>query len=163
VNSMIKRAEVEIRRAGISSTKDKFTSQQLLIIASLVQAEGDAQDFAKISQVVRNRLRIGMPLQFDSTVHYIKGSRGSVFLSTQSTYLKSPFNTYRHYGLPPDPINNPGAKAMVAAANPEQGDWIYFITVAPGDTRFTASNDEFNSWKVLYKKNLRAGLFRSKK
>jgi UPF0755 protein len=163
VSSMIKRGQSEIRAAGIATKKDKFFPQQLLIIASLIQAEGDQKDFSKISQVVRNRLRIGMPLQFDSTVHYIKGSRGSVFLSTQSTYLKSPFNTYRHYGLPPAPINNPGSQAMTAAAHPEQGDWLYFITVAPGDTRFTASNDEFNTWKVLYKKNLRAGLFRSKK
>jgi UPF0755 protein len=102
-----------------------------------------------------------MPLQFDSTVHYIKGSRGSVFLSTQSTLLKSPYNSYRNYGLPPGPINNPGAKAMYAAVHPEKGVWLYFITVAPGDTRFTDSLDQFNNWKVLYKKNLRDGKFGS--
>jgi UPF0755 protein len=104
-----------------------------------------------------------MPLQFDSTIHYIKGSRGSVFLSTQSTFLRSPYNTYRNYGLPPTPINNPGAPALFAATHPENGPWLYFITVAPGDTRFTNTLDEFNTWKVLYKKNLRAGKFRSSK
>jgi len=40
-----------------------------------------------------------------------------------------------------------------------QGDWLYFITVAPGDTRFTASFDEFSQWKVLYTKNRKAGAF----
>lgn len=158
---MVSRAQSEMKLAGFPSSKEKFTPAQLLVIASLVQAEGDTQDFAKISQVVRNRLTKGMPLQFDSTVHYIKGSRGSVFLSTQSTLLKSPYNSYRNYGLPPGPINNPGAKAMYAAVHPEKGVWLYFITVAPGDTRFTDSLDEFNNWKVLYKKNLRAGKFGS--
>jgi UPF0755 protein len=52
---------------------------------------------------------------------------------------------------------------MYAAAHPEAGNWIYFITVAPGDTRFTDTLDQFYTWKALYKKNLRAGLFRSTK
>jgi UPF0755 protein len=101
-----------------------------------------------------------MPLQFDSTVHYVKKLRGNIFLSTQSTLIRSPYNTYQRYGLPPGPINNPGAKAMKAALNPEIGPWIYFITVAPGDTRFTDNLGQFNQWKVEYKKNLRAGKFR---
>jgi UPF0755 protein len=103
-----------------------------------------------------------MPLQFDSTVHYVKQSRGSVFLSTQSTFINSPYNTYRRYGLPPGPINNPGYDAMYASTHPEAGAWLFFITVAPGDTRFTDSIEEFNNWKVLYKKNLKAGKFRSR-
>lgn len=163
ISLMIRRGLSEIEKAGINKNSEEFTPAQLLIIASLVQAEGDEKDYVKISQVVRNRLRIGMPLQFDSTIHYIKGSRGSVFLSTQSTFLKSPYNTYRNYGLPPTPINNPGGPALYAANHPEKGPWLYFITVAPGDTRFTDNLDEFNTWKVLYKKNLRAGKFRSSK
>jgi UPF0755 protein len=161
LTQMMDRGLLEMKQAGLFETGGKFTPAQLLIIASLIQAEGDQKDFAKISQVVRNRLKIGMPLQFDSTIHYIKGSRGSVFLSTQSTYLNSPFNTYRHYGLPPAPINNPGGKALYAATHPESGAWLYFITVSPGDTRFTDSITEFNNWKILYKKNLKAGAFRS--
>lgn len=161
--SIMNRGLRELKAAGLDRKIDGFTPQQLLIMASLVQAEGDEKDFSKISQVIRNRLAIGMPLQFDSTVHYIKGSRGSMFLSTQSTYLNSPYNTYRKYGLPPAPINNPGSPAMIAAAQPTSGPWLYFITVAPGDTRFTDSLIEFNTWKALYKKNLKAGKFRSVK
>lgn len=162
LDQMIKRSLQEMSKAGFNTSSEKFTSAQLLTIASLLQAEGDERDFAKISQVVRNRLAKGMPLQFDSTVHYIQGTRGSVFLSTKSTLINSPYNTYRRYGLPPTPINNPGATAMYAAAHPEDGTWLYFITVAPGDTRFTDSYDQFSAWKVLYKKNLRAGKFGSK-
>jgi UPF0755 protein len=162
IEEMVLRSQREMKSAGIFTSQEKYSPAQLLTIASLVQAEGDQQDFAKISQVVRNRLVKGMPLQFDSTVHYVKESRGSVFLSTQSTLLNSPYNTYRRYGLPPGPINNPGSKAMYAATHPEKGAWLFFITVAPGDTRFTESIEEFNGWKVLYKKNLRAGKFGSK-
>ena len=163
LQSMIDRASKEMTAAGFFSSRGKFTPQQLLIIASLVQAEGNTEDFARISQVIRNRIVKGMPLQFDSTVHYVKKSRGSIFLSTQSTLLNSPYNTYRKYGLPPGPINNPGSDALRAAVNPTPGDWLYFITVAPFDTRYTSDINQFNDWKVEYKKNLRAGKFRSKK
>ena len=163
MQSMVDRAEQEMQKAGFYSSKEKFTPQQFLIIASLIQAEGDTKDFAKISQVIRNRLTKGMPLQFDSTVHYVKKTRGSVFLSTQSTLITSAYNTYKRYGLPPGPINNPGAAALTAAVNPLAGDWLYFITVAPFDTRFTSDINQFNNWKIEYKKNLRDGKFRSKK
>jgi len=161
--AMVARAEKEMRSAGFYRPKAGYTPAQLLVIASLIQAEGGERDFSKVSQVVRNRLKKGMPLQFDSTVHYVMQSRGNIFLSTKSTMLSSSYNTYRRYGLPPGPINNPGASAMRAAVTPQEGDWLYFITVAPGDTRFTADIAQFNEWKFEYKKNLRAGKFRSEK
>lgn len=159
ISTMLQRGLTEMKSAGLLELSEGFTPAKFLTIASLIQAEADPIDYRKVSQVVRNRLKIGMPLQFDSTVHYIKGVRGSVFLSTQSTLLKSPYNTYRNYGLPPTPINNPGRLAMEAALRPEMGDWLYFITVAPGDTRFTASFPQFSDWKILYKENLRSGRF----
>jgi len=137
----------------------KYSGQKLLTIASIIQAEGDTKDFDKVSRVIYNRLAIDMPLQMDSTVHFVKKVRGQIFLSRNSTLLNSPYNTYRRYGLPPGPIGSPGTTAMRAALNPAQGDWLYFITVAPGDTRFTASISEFNSWKQLYTKNRKAGAF----
>jgi len=161
LQSMVDRASAEMQSAGFFEKSNKFSPQKLLIVASLIQAEGNTKDFTKISQVIRNRIEIGMPLQFDSTVHYVKKSRGSVFLSTQSTLINSPYNTYKHYGLPPGPINNPGSEAMVAAAHPLAGNWLYFITVAPFDTRFTDNLNQFNIWKVEYEKNLKAGKFRS--
>ena len=124
-----------------------------------MQAEGDTKDFSKVARVVLNRLKISMPLQMDSTVHYVKKVRGQIFLSTSSTLIKSAYNTYKNYGLPPTPIGNPGVAAMRATLNPSVGDWLFFITVAPGDTRFTASNSEFLDWKRLYEKNSRAGAF----
>ena len=159
VQAMVNRFGAEpIAKRILLGSKD-FSSLQLLTIASIVQAEGDEKDFSKVSQVILNRLKIGMPLQMDSTVHFVKKVRGQIFLSSQSTLLNSPYNTYRKYGLPPGPIGSPGTSAMLATLNPTVGDWLYFITVAPGDTRFTKSNDEFNVWKALYIKNRKAGAF----
>ena len=163
LTSMIERALLEMSNSGIAAGSGKYSPQQLLIIASIIQAEGEPKDFGKVSQVIRNRLRMGMPLQMDSTVHFVQKLRGNIFLSTKSTLINSEYNTYRKYGLPPGPIGNPGLAAMVAAVSPEVGDWIYFITVAPGDTRFTSTLDQFNIWKAEYRKNLRAGVFGSAK
>ena len=142
------------------SDNPKLTPQELIVIASIIQAEGGLQDFTKVSAVIKNRLKIGMPLQMDSTIHYAQKIRGDIFLSTKSTLLKSPFNTYRKYGLPPGPIGNPGLDAIKAAINPAIGNWLYFVTVSPGDTRFTADINEFNRWKALYIKNRKAGAFK---
>ena len=159
LQAMINRFRSEKIGQEILNATGAYTPEQLLTIASIVQAEGDTKDFTKVAQVIFNRLKISMPLQMDSTVHYIKKVRGQIFLSTSSTLIDSPYNTYKRYGLPPTPIGNPGARAMEAALNPALGDWLYFITVAPGDTRFTASHDEFVSWKFLYQKNRKAGAF----
>lgn len=159
---MIDRGLTEVEKSGFLKKKSKYSPQELLTIASIIQAEGGDGDFAKVSRVIYNRLKIGMPLQMDSTVHYVMESRGNIFLSTKSTMINSPYNTYRRYGLPPGPIGNPGSQAMKAALTPAPGDWLYFITVAPQDTRFTTSLKEFNQWKAIYKKNLRAGKFEDK-
>lgn len=160
VQAMIDRFTQEsVSKLIMKGSKD-FTPSQLLTIASIVQAEGDIKDYSKVARVILNRLKLGMPLQLDSTVHFIKKVRGQIFLSTQSTLINSPYNTYKRYGLPPGPIGSPGVDAMSAALKPASGDWLFFITVAPGDTRFTKSIDEFNSWKSLYEKNRKAGAFK---
>lgn len=160
IQNMVDRFSQESTLIGFNNGYEKYSQKDLLTIASIIQAEGNTKDFTKIARTIYNRLRIDMPLQLDSTVHYITGVRGSIFLSTKATTIKSPYNTYKRYGLPPAPIGNPGVAALRAAISPEQGDWIYFITVAPGDTRFTASSDQFLKWKVEYIRNRRAGAFK---
>lgn len=159
VQAMVDRFTQEPAAKELLLGTKKFKPSQLLTIASIIQAEGEQKDFAKVSSVIYNRLKIGMPLQMDSTVHFVKKLRGEIFLSSQSTLINSPYNTYKKYGLPPGPICSPGAEAISAALKPAVGDWLYFITVAPGDTRFTKSLEEFNSWKAIYVKNRKAGVF----
>ena len=159
VQAMVDRFTQEPAAKELLLGTQKFKPSQLLTIASIIQAEGEQKDFAKVSSVIYNRLKIGMPLQMDSTVHFVKKLRGEIFLSSQSTLINSPYNTYKKYGLPPGPICSPGADAISAALKPAVGDWLYFITVAPGDTRFTKSLEEFNNWKAVYVKNRKAGVF----
>jgi len=115
---------------------------QAVTIASIVQAEAATKaDMGKVARVVFNRLERGMPLQMDSTLNYALG-RSTLRTTLRDTQMDSPYNSYQRMGLPPTPIDNPGEQAMRAAVNPPPGDWLYFVTVRPGDTRFTADYQE---------------------
>ncbi len=116
----------------------------VMIVASLVQAEGNPSDYAKIARVVYNRLAAGMPLQLDTTVAY---GLGITQVSLTADQLKSdtPYNTYLHAGLPPTPINSPGSEAIKAALHPAPGKWRYFVTVnlETGKTVFARNYQKF--------------------
>lgn len=115
---------------------------QAITIASIIQAEVSTKaDMGKVARVIFNRLEQGMPLQMDATLNYAL-NRFSPTATTNDTKLESPYNSYQRLGLPPTPISNPGQAAMRAAINPTPGNWLYFVTVKPGDTRFTASYEE---------------------
>ncbi|MBO8195853.1 endolytic transglycosylase MltG [Streptomyces oryzae] len=117
-----------------------------LTIASIIQAEADnPADMAKVSRVIQNRLKRDMPLQMDSTINYAL-HRSTLNTSHADTRVNSPYNTYRFKGLPPSPINNPGPDALEAARHPASGDWLYFVTVKPGDTRFTDDYEQHKKW-----------------
>ena len=149
----------------VSTTKDlswkskDFSPHDLLTIASLVQTEGRPDDFGNVARVIYNRIEKGMPLQFDSTVHYALNRRGEIRVSNADTKIKHPYNTFIYRGLPPGPIGSPTRAAIEATLNPPVGDWLYFVTVTPKETRFTSSYEEFLTWKAEYKRNFKAGLF----
>jgi UPF0755 protein len=128
-----------------------YTPYEILIIASMIQAEGIESDFGKVARVIYNRLDDGMRLQIDATVNYAL-NKSELALTDADLEVDSPYNTYQVTGLPPTPINSPGEAALEAALSPEPGDWIYYITVNPdtGETRFTASYEEFQRWKEEY-------------
>ncbi|WP_434587767.1 endolytic transglycosylase MltG [Streptomyces sp. A5-4] len=113
------------------------TVYRTVTIASIVQAEADTpEDMGKVARVVDNRLLHGMPLQMDSTLNYAL-NRSTLDTTHEDTRINHPYNTYERTGLPPTPIGNPGQEAMDAVRNPPPGNWLYFVTVGPGDTRFT--------------------------
>jgi UPF0755 protein len=131
-----------------SSRAVGLTPRQAVVVASLVQAEVAERDFGRAARVVYNRLNAGMPLQLDSTVNYALGT-DDLTLDNDQLGVDSPYNTYANTGLPPGPINSPGEAALDAALHPPDGDWVYFVAVAPGSdaTRFTADYDQFLAWK----------------
>ncbi len=82
-----------------------------------------------------------------------------ILASDQQLNVKSRYNTYRHKGLPPGPIDSPGDAAIRAALHPAKGNWTYFVTVNPKtkQTVFTSSPAVFNQLKAELERNLRQG------
>lgn len=119
----------------------------IVIIASLVQAEAGQADMTKVASVVYNRLDADMALQFDSTLHYGLDVRGDIQLTEEQLQDDGPYNTYTRAGLPPTPIDSPGADALSAALNPADTDYLYFVTVnlATGETKFAKTLAEHNA------------------
>ncbi len=126
--------ELDLERAARQLGR---SPHDVLTVASLVEAEAPASARAKVARVIYNRLGRGVPLQLDSTVNYVTGKTG-ITTSDADRRHPSPYNTYLHAGLPPGPINSPGADAIRAALDPTPGPWLYFVTVNPdsGATRF---------------------------
>lgn len=118
---------------------------EVLVVASLLEEEGIADDFGKVSRVLYNRLDEGMRLQLDSTVNYAL-HRNHIRVSEADTQVDSPYNTYMHEGLPPTPISNPGLAAIQAALNPEAGPWLYFVKAnKDGHSAFATTLAEHNA------------------
>ena len=160
LSSMVSKARSEYSAVGLNSGNGKYSAFEVLTVASMVQVEGDPKSFAKVARVIYNRLAIGMPLQLNSTVQYAANLRGRITLSKKATQINSPYNTYRTIGLPPTPISNPSRDAISASLKPASGDWLYFITVLPGDTRFTKDFAEFSGWNTEFNNNVAAGKFK---
>ena len=130
-----------------------YTPGELMIIASLVESEVNrAEDRGKVSRVIYNRLEgdetAGL-LQIDATVNYALGRDLGLALTEEDLDVDSPYNTRKFPGLPPGPIESPGEAAIEAAANPADGDWLYYVTVNldTGETKFTDDYDEFLRFK----------------
>jgi UPF0755 protein len=160
LNMMVAKANTEYEKTGLFAGYEKYKPLDLLTIASMVQIEGDPATFSRVARVIYNRLKIGMPLQLNATLQYATNSRGKIMLSNKATKLNSPYNTYKYLGLPPSPISNPSLDAIAATLKPASGDWLYFITVAPRDTRFTKDFAEFSNWNTEFNNNVAAGKFK---
>ncbi|MFG2006958.1 endolytic transglycosylase MltG [Spirillospora sp. NPDC048911] len=141
--------EAKARRA-------KMTPAKVITMASLIQAEGGkTDDFPKIARVIYNRIKIGMPLQFDSTVLYILNKRTlNVREGDIERTRSSPYSTYGNKGLPPGPISNPGKDAIEAVMNPTPGEkWIYFIATDPTNqvTEFAETEAQFRVLEAKFR------------
>ena len=91
-----------------------------------------------------------MPLQIDATVIYALGKHVDV-VSLKDLKVDSPYNTYKHKGLPIGPICNPGKPSLIAAIKPEKTDYLYYLLIKGSNKHdFTASGDEFNKLRDKY-------------
>ena len=121
-----------------------FSLSQLITLASLVESEARIdKERPLISAVYHNRLKIGMPLQCDPTVIYALGGLSRP-LNHKDLEVDSPYNTYKHSGLPPGPINNPGKASILAALFPANVDYLYFVAKGDGSHVFSIDLEEHN-------------------
>ena len=108
----------------------------LVTMASIVEKEARLpEERPVIAAVYYNRLRRGMLLQADPTVQYALGHHVGRVLY-KDLEIKSPYNTYVNKGLPPGPIASPGVASLVAAANPANVQYLYFVATPDGHHEF---------------------------
>lgn len=119
-----------------------------LIVASLLEREAyEFSQMREISGVIWNRLFTGMPLQLDATLQYAKGSKSSQakwwpVVVPDDKYIDSPYNTYKYKDLPPAPIANPSAAAILAALNPTSTDCFFYFHDDDGSMYCSATYEE---------------------
>ena len=153
-NSIILQARAAMQKAleEVWASRDSSLPlkdvNELLTLASIIEKEtGVPEERPLVASVFLNRLKKGMRLQTDPTVIYaITEGETSFGRSLKRADLKidSPYNTYLNYGLPPGPICNPGREALMAAARPQQSDYLYFVADGKGGHRFARSLNEHN-------------------
>jgi UPF0755 protein len=133
------------RQASSQLGLNRTNTAQTVILASVIEKEvGQDTERPLVAGVFVNRLAKSMPLATDPTVIYAalldNRWRGTIYASDLQS--PSPYNTYKHTGLPPGPIANPGLAALRAAQHPAQTDYLYFVSDAAGHTRFSVDLKE---------------------
>ncbi|MST99859.1 endolytic transglycosylase MltG [Tissierella pigra] len=123
-------------------TELNMTLNEAVTLASIVEREGKVDEERPLmSAVFLNRIEKGMMLQSCATVQYVLGERKEV-LSNADTRIDSPYNTYINEGLPPGPIASPGEESLVAAVNPADVDYLFFVLTGNGTHTFTKTYEE---------------------
>jgi len=147
VRAMVRRF-VSVYDELLPKFKLKMPRHQLVILASVIEKETGAPiERPLISSVFHNRLQKGMRLQSDPTILYgmlVETGLMPMNIKKSDILKKSPFNTYTVKGLPAGPIGNPGQEALLAAADPANSDFLYFVSRNDGTHVFSKSFDEHN-------------------
>ncbi|MDR6599236.1 UPF0755 protein [Achromobacter deleyi] len=113
------------------------TPYEALVLASIIEKEtGHGPDRRRVSGVFTNRLKIGMLLQTDPTVIYGMGENYQGRIRKRDLQTDTPWNTYTRPGLPPTPIAAAGRAALLAAVQPEQHKYLFFVSRGNGTSEF---------------------------
>ena len=124
-----------------------LTLHQVVILASIVEREAGVEaERPLISAVFQRRLAYDRRLESCATIEYALGVRNRR-LTNADLQVDSPFNTYRHSGLPPGPICNPGLASILAILHPAETDYLYFVARGDGEHIFSRTNEEHEQAK----------------
>jgi UPF0755 protein len=164
INTMVRRFRTVASELDLIQPGASRSVHDIVTLASLVEREtAVASERPLVASVLSNRLAKKMPLMTDPAIIYgleVKDQwRGAIYQSDLSDPKHdTPYNTYRHIGLPPGPIANPGIASLRAAMNPAATDYLYFVAAGAdpqGKSRFAATLDEHNKNVASYRKAVR--------
>lgn len=143
--AMVRRFRQQAAQIGL-----KENVHEVVTLASLIERETAVdQERPLVASVFDNRLEKKMPLMTDPSVIYglelQKLWRGTIYESDLKR--DTPYNTYKHAGLPPGPVANPGLPSLRAAMHPAETDYLYFVAAGEnpqGHSLFAATLAEHN-------------------
>jgi UPF0755 protein len=153
INMMLARFKEKVPESLLArGARYNLKPLQVLTLASVIEKEARAEDERpKVARVFLNRRRQKKRLESCATVRYaLNKYKGPVLFKDLD--VDSPYNTYRHYDLPPGPICSPGLKSIEAAANPAEGDWLFFVVAGDGTQIFSSTFEEHLKAKSRYKR-----------
>lgn len=140
VQDLVNKQFIEDIQSHYSTTTAEVVPLNVaLTVASLIQRETiGTEDMRIVSGIIWNRVFLNMNLQLDATLQYVKANKSgsSVWwpvVNPPDKYIKSPYNTYMHPGLPPTPIASPSVAAVLAALNPIKTSCIFYFHDNKGD------------------------------
>jgi UPF0755 protein len=131
--------------------KSPHDFDDILTMASIVEREARGyEEMRNVAGILWNRIDLGMPIQADATLQYVKGYNEQTKAwwtppLAEDKKLNSPFNTYLNPGLPPRPISNPGYDAIRATLNPVDTDNIFYLHDQDGGIHYAESLEEHNA------------------
>jgi len=157
VAAMVKRFRQAAASIGLTQNY-----HSVVTMASLVERETPiGSERPVVASVFSNRMAKGMPLMTDPSVIYadlLEGTyKGTIYHSDLDG--DSPYNTYKHIGLPPGPICNPGIASLKAAMAPAQTQYLYFVAASTdpsGHSRFAKTLEEHEQNVQAYRRAQRA-------
>lgn len=155
IGMMVKQFRQEAGAIGLASGMDVH---RIVTMASIVEKETAVPDERPmVAGVYYNRLSRGIALDADPSIIYGELLDGTYqgALHHADMQVNSPYNTYRHPGLPPGPIANPGRSALQAAMHPAPSEYYYFVADGSGHHKFSKSLEEHNRNVAALRKLLR--------
>ncbi|MDI6820747.1 MAG: endolytic transglycosylase MltG [Patescibacteria group bacterium] len=137
----------------LSGTKKWY---EFLISASFLEREvPEFDDRQIVAGILMKRLELGIPLQIDATISYIKCDGllkdcNEILVTKADLKIPSTYNTYQHLGWTPTPIANPGQAAIKAALTPKTTPYLYFLSSKTNETMFSKTLEEHNIKRAKY-------------
>jgi UPF0755 protein len=142
--------ELKTQELQMRATREGVDWADVVNLASIVEGEAaTAEDRRIIAGILLHRIEIGMRLQVDAPFVYTLG-KGSLELLQSDLESDSLYNTYRHEGLPPTPIGNPGLDAIRAVLDPTKTEYLYYLSERDGTMHYAKTFDEHKKNKLKY-------------